>query len=143
MAFAPPPSPIFSSSFRTCETRSAIKRMLASKRAEVGSTLEGNRLDEAVDCETSLRSAMGRGLETDYGISAARKGANRESGSGLKAFGLGPAGAGSFCRCGMLLHGGLVFTIFFVGKGRRRHPASSPIGGWDESSDSRLCGGVD
>src|SRR5882762_5332085 len=76
VALAPPPSRIFSSSLRTCETRSAIKRMLASKRAEVGSTFEGNRLEAAVDCETSLRCAMVPGLETDYGISAMRRGAN-------------------------------------------------------------------
>src|SRR5882762_10554413 len=76
VALAPPPSRIFSSSLRTCETRSAIKRMLASKRAEVGSTFEGKRLEAAVDWETSLRCTMVRGLETDYGISAMRRGAN-------------------------------------------------------------------
>src|SRR6266478_8242001 len=117
MALAPPPSPIFSSSLRTCETRSAINRILASKRAEVGSTLEGNRLDEAVDCETSLRSAMGRGLQTDYGISAARKGANVESGSGFQAFASWVGLAGSLLLCCMLLRGSFDFSIFFGGKG--------------------------
>src|SRR6266550_189222 len=79
MAFGPPPSRIFSSSLRTCETRSAIKRMLASKRAEVGSTLEGNRLDVAVDWETSLRSAMRSQMQTNYGIPAEQAGANEAS----------------------------------------------------------------
>src|SRR5437879_12263041 len=78
MALGPPPSRIFSSSFRTCETRSAMKRMLASKRTDVGSTFEGNRLDVAVDWEASLRSAMGRGLQTNYGIPAEHGCANRE-----------------------------------------------------------------
>ena len=38
MALAPPPSQIFSPSLRTCDIRSAMKRMLASNFAEVGST---------------------------------------------------------------------------------------------------------
>src|ERR1700692_2580604 len=38
IAFCPPPSQICSSSLRMPETRSARKRMLASKRADVGST---------------------------------------------------------------------------------------------------------
>src|SRR4030081_3521822 len=57
MAFGPPPSRIFSSSFRTCETRSARKRMLASKRAEVGSTRDSTT-GEVAWVPGSLRSAM-------------------------------------------------------------------------------------
>src|SRR5208282_2250673 len=70
MALGPPPSQIFSASLRTCDMRSARKRMLASKRAEVGSifvaiTFAGE--DEFTE-EDSLRSAMGRrsGLFTVY-----------------------------------------------------------------------------
>src|ERR1700738_1627630 len=57
MACGPPPSRIFSSSFRTCETRSARKRMLASKRAEVGSTRDSTTGEVACG-PGSLRSAM-------------------------------------------------------------------------------------
>src|ERR1700731_4456532 len=57
MAFGPPPSRIFSSSLRTCETMSARKRMLASKRGEVASTRVSRtlELDGVLD---SYRSAM-------------------------------------------------------------------------------------
>src|SRR4029077_13582280 len=79
MALAPPPSRIFSSSLRTCETRSAMNRILASKRADVGSTFEGNRLDVAVDWETSLRSAMGSQTQTNHVIPAEHGGANDAS----------------------------------------------------------------
>src|SRR5207245_11066277 len=72
MALAPPPSRIFSSSLRTCETRSARKRILASKRAEVGSTFEGSRLACEVDVVDSLRSAMRWVMKTLYGIPAER-----------------------------------------------------------------------
>src|SRR5579862_2296499 len=75
IAFCPPPSQIFSPSLRTCETRSARKRMLASKRAEVGSTLEVSTA-EVEGARVSVRSAMGLNPQTDYGISAAQKGAN-------------------------------------------------------------------
>jgi hypothetical protein len=44
--------PNFSSSFRTCDTRSAMNRMLASNFAEVGSILEGSRVEVAFDSET-------------------------------------------------------------------------------------------
>src|SRR5271157_3422480 len=60
MALLPPPSRIASSSFRTCDIRSARKRMLASKRAEVGSIFVVSTfaaVDEFVR-EDSLRSAM-------------------------------------------------------------------------------------
>ena len=51
IAFSPPPSAIFSSSFRTCDTNSARKRIFASNLAEVGSIFEGRRVVEAVDSE--------------------------------------------------------------------------------------------
>src|ERR1700729_2781109 len=61
MAFAPPPSRIFSSSLRICATRSASARMLDSKRSEAGSTLVARTLlmARAVD---SVRS----GMTTDF-----------------------------------------------------------------------------
>src|SRR5437588_58699 len=79
MALAPPPSRIFSSSLRIWETRSAMKRMLASKRAEVGSTFEGSRLACEVDVVDSLRSAMRWVMKTLYGIPAERERAIRVS----------------------------------------------------------------
>src|SRR5258708_2866486 len=70
MALPPPPSQIFSPSFRICDMRSARNRMLASKRAEVGSTLVVKTFDGCGEVATggSLRSAMGRrsGLITVY-----------------------------------------------------------------------------
>src|ERR1039458_4149948 len=69
-AFAPPPSRIVSSSLCTCDIRSARKRMLASNRAEVGSTFVVRMLDAFNDWSggASLRSAMGEeiGLLTVY-----------------------------------------------------------------------------
>ena len=67
--FGPPPSRIFSSSLRTCETRSARKRMLASKRAEVGSTRDCSTA-EVEGVPGSLRSFIREESETDYGITA-------------------------------------------------------------------------
>src|SRR5579862_3087355 len=72
-ALAPPPSQIFSPSLRTCDIRSARKRMLASKRAEVGSIFVRSRFagDEGLG-GAALRSAMGSGSNF-YGITLARK----------------------------------------------------------------------
>src|SRR5216684_1112054 len=70
MFFAPPPSRIFSSSLWTCDMRSARKRMLASYRAEVGSTFVVSAFEAWDDGSVvaSLRSAMGQeiGLFTVY-----------------------------------------------------------------------------
>src|SRR5580704_14291103 len=63
MAFGPPPSRIFSSSFRTVATRSANARILDSKRSEPGSTLVGRTLLIVMDVE-SIRSRMRR-LQSD------------------------------------------------------------------------------
>src|SRR4051812_34479124 len=62
IALGPPPSRIFSSSFRTCETRSARKRMLASKRADVGS-IWVSRTVELEGVPGSMRSLMSGGLK--------------------------------------------------------------------------------
>src|ERR1700751_1481723 len=94
IAFDPPPPRIFSSSLRTCETRSAMNRMLASNFADVGSTLDGSRVEEAFDCETSLRSAIFRVPQTDYVKSAAHGAAN-------------PANPGEQVRPNLSLHGGV------------------------------------
>jgi precorrin-2/cobalt-factor-2 C20-methyltransferase len=62
MALLPPPSRIVSSSLCTCDITSARKRMLASKRAEVGSIFVSSTFagaDEFI-VEDSLRSAMGQ-----------------------------------------------------------------------------------
>src|SRR5208337_3924527 len=75
MAFWPPPSRIFSSSLRTCETRSARKRMLASKRGVVGSTRVASTLEPSNGLG-STRSAMGEESETTYRISVQHEGAN-------------------------------------------------------------------
>src|SRR5579863_377052 len=66
MDFWPPPSQIFSPSLRTCDMRSARKRMLASNRAEVGSIFVVRTLEALDDGsgETSLRSAM----DEDFGL---------------------------------------------------------------------------
>src|SRR5712692_7377857 len=69
IAFGPPPSRIFSSWLRTCETRSAMKRILASKRAEVGST-RVSKTAEFVCVPGSVGSAMSEEPETVYGIPA-------------------------------------------------------------------------
>src|SRR6266853_4302759 len=70
IALAPPPSQIFSPSLRTCDIRSARNRMLASKRAEVGSVFVGKTLDVVSDFSIgdSRRSGMveGSGLITVY-----------------------------------------------------------------------------
>src|SRR5712671_5950479 len=70
IALGPPPSQIFSPSLRTCDIRSARNRMLASKRADVGSTFVARTFDgaEAFCVGVSLRSAMveGSGLFTVY-----------------------------------------------------------------------------
>src|SRR5258706_6172006 len=79
MFLSPPPSQIANPSLRTCDMRSARKRMLASYRAVVGSTFVVRTLDawdnwDAWDvCDVcsmgaSLRSAMGQevGLFTVY-----------------------------------------------------------------------------
>src|SRR6266478_5620819 len=79
MFLSPPPSQIASPSLRTCDMRSARKRMLASYRAEVGSIFVVRTLDawdnwDAWDvCDVcsmgaSLRSALGQevGLFTVY-----------------------------------------------------------------------------
>src|SRR4051812_19510579 len=70
MALAPPPSQIFCSSLRTCDIRSARKRILASKRADVGSTFVASSFAGADEFTTgsSLRSVMSRrgGLITVY-----------------------------------------------------------------------------
>src|SRR3981081_1445569 len=70
IALAPPPSQIFSPSLRTCDIRSARNRMLASKRAEVGSIFVCKTLDVESDFTAggSLRLAMveGSGLITVY-----------------------------------------------------------------------------
>src|SRR6516225_1705028 len=61
-AFGPPPSRIVSSWLRRSETRSARKRILASKRGEVAST----RVSSTVATEgelDSVRSAMPEGPE--------------------------------------------------------------------------------
>src|SRR5229473_8521335 len=60
MFFAPPPSRIFSSSLWTCDMRSARNRMLASYRAEVGSTFVVSAFEAWDDGSVgaSLRSAM-------------------------------------------------------------------------------------
>src|SRR5215469_1743686 len=60
MAFDPPPSQIFSPSLRTCDIRSARKRMLASNRAEVGSTFVVSTVPLAAefDARGSLRVDM-------------------------------------------------------------------------------------
>src|SRR5579862_2308750 len=72
IALAPPPSQIFSPSLRTCDIRSAKKRMLASYRAEVGSTFVVSTFPGADELlvEASLRLAMGQqnDTRTDYGI---------------------------------------------------------------------------
>ena len=72
MALTPPPSQIFSPSLRTCDMRSARKRMLASKRAEVGSifvvsTLAGCR---RVRGRSFVTFSHGSRIKerTDYGI---------------------------------------------------------------------------
>src|SRR5438309_2479644 len=62
MAFWPPPSQICSSSLRMPETRSARKRMLASKRAVVGSTLEVRmELSEAMFRDCYVKPVEGKG----------------------------------------------------------------------------------
>src|ERR1700730_636036 len=73
MFLAPPPSQIASPSLRTCDMRSARKRMLASYRAEVGSTFVVRTLDAWDNWDVSSRgaslpSAMGQevGLFTVY-----------------------------------------------------------------------------
>src|SRR5215475_9873268 len=60
IAFVPPPSQIFSASLRTWDIRSARKRIFASKRAEVGSTLVASRVPagDPFAVRDSLRSAM-------------------------------------------------------------------------------------
>src|SRR4029077_4005436 len=58
-----------SSSLRTCETTSAMKRMLASKRAEVESRRD-SRTGEFGGSPGSMRWAMKGALETGYGIPA-------------------------------------------------------------------------
>ena len=65
MAFGPPPSRIFSSSLRSCATRSARARIFDSKRSELGSTLVGRTLftERAVESLRSLRSAMSAGAK--------------------------------------------------------------------------------
>src|SRR5271155_5380537 len=70
MALAPPPSEIFSPSFRTCDIRSARKRMLASNRAEVGSTFVVKTLtvSDELSVEGSLRSAMGMDMGQEIGL---------------------------------------------------------------------------
>src|SRR5208282_3470800 len=106
MALVPPPSHIFSPSLRTCDIRSARKRMLASKRAEVGSILVVSTFAGAEEFAVgvSLRSAMGReiwvemkiGLTTVYHAGrAAQCSLNRDA-----VFRRFSAGA---CRCGVRL----------------------------------------
>src|SRR5580693_3615138 len=75
IAFVPPPSQIFSPSLRTWDIRSARKRMLASKRADVGSTFVVKTVPEAKEfaARVSLRFDMEEW--TDYGITAGRNGA--------------------------------------------------------------------
>src|SRR5579864_4842323 len=81
IALAPPPSQIFSPSLRICDMRSARNRILASKRADVGSTLVVRTSDGEGELAvgSSVRSAMGRRFEqrTDYGITAEQGGATR------------------------------------------------------------------
>src|SRR5438067_1672165 len=76
IALGPPPSRIFSSSLWTCDMRSARKRILASKRAEVAST-RVSRVFATCRVADSVRSAIGEELETVYGIPAERRRANR------------------------------------------------------------------
>src|SRR5579862_1709995 len=61
IALAPPPSHIFSPSLRTCDMRSARKRILASNRAEVGSVRVVKTFDDEIawSGRASLRSAIG------------------------------------------------------------------------------------
>src|SRR5579872_3792152 len=80
IALGPPPSQIFSPSFRTCDIRSARNRMLASKRAEVGSIFVVSTLasDEFAVAD-SLRFAIVDKMKTrtDYGIPRRRSRAMR------------------------------------------------------------------
>ena len=82
---APPPSQIFSPSLRTCDIRSARKRILASKRGEVGSTFVVSTLpvEEAFTARDSLRSAMDSD-RTFYGIPAGQNGAMQRTPEELK-----------------------------------------------------------
>src|ERR1700693_1529637 len=84
MAFAPPPSQIFSPSLRTCDIRSARKRMLASNRAEVGSIFVVSRLFTWDGSGiASMRSAMDEeiGLFTVY---HSRRNAQCKAGKGAE-----------------------------------------------------------
>jgi len=65
-----------------------MKRMFASKRAEVGSTLEGSSVDAACDCDGAFLSAMSSVLQTVYGISAPKNGANRTAMAGTERLAL-------------------------------------------------------
>jgi len=62
--------------------------MFASKRAEVGSTLEGSSVDAACDCDGAFLSAMSSVLQTVYGISAPKNGANRTAMAGTERLAL-------------------------------------------------------
>src|SRR6266404_6941664 len=76
MAFAPPPSRIFSSSLRTWATRSARARMLDSKRRELGSSFVGRTLlmESAVDSVRSrMRADFEITCETTYYTSARKR----------------------------------------------------------------------
>src|ERR1700730_16617491 len=75
IALGPPPSRILSSSLRTCDTKSARNRILASKRAEVGSMCD-SRTVELEGVPGSMRSFMSGESETSYGITAEQEGAN-------------------------------------------------------------------
>ena len=71
IAFGPPPSQIFSPSLRTWDIRSARNRMLASKRAEVGSIFVVSTFGgQGVHARVSLRFDMEEW--TDYGITLPR-----------------------------------------------------------------------
>src|SRR3954467_11640829 len=66
MAFGPPPSQMCSSSLRMPETKSARKRMLASKRADVGSTLEMRiEVSEAMFRDCYVKPAEGKGANME------------------------------------------------------------------------------